>query len=507
LPIRSDFYPNHLPVFPASLAALAIVLSCLTVLPANSAYAGAPVSKSVVKIYATIQNYNYAMPWQFYPPMEASGSGFIVGKKKILTNAHVVSNTRFLRVQKEGDDVFYNARVAYIGHDCDLAVLTVEDDAIFRNAEPLQFSDTLPSINDEVSVYGYPLGGTRISVTRGVVSRIDYSLYSHSGVDSHLVLQVDAAINPGNSGGPVFYKGKLIGVAFQGISDAENIGYTIPISVIRRFLKDIEDGKYDGYPELGASTIPMQNTAMRNMLGLPEDRGGVAVTYLDPFGAGRDILKIGDVLLAIDGFRIGNDGTVMLSGTPTDYHELLERKQWGDSVTFDIWRNNRDEKAIVPLKNLFDPFSNRNQYDEQPRYFILGGLIFSPLSQDYLRTLGNDAGTVSGQQLIYYAQYAKPDGLYTNRDEFIVLTGRLPDRVNTYHQPFIRSIVTSVNGRSIRNLSDLAAAADTPVEGFHVIQFDGMDRPLIMDAEAASRADPRILRIYGIAAREHLKKN
>lgn len=488
----------------AFLSAIAVA-ACGAAASAPAAQNKSEVSKSVVKIYSTIQKRNYAMPWQSYHPLQASGSGFFVGKKRILTNAHIISDARFLRVQKEGDDVYHNATVAYVGHDCDLAILTVEDDSVFEDIRPLQFSETLPSINDEVSVYGYPLGGTRISVTRGVVSRIDYSLYSHSGVDSHLVLQVDAAINPGNSGGPVLYNGKLVGVAFQGISDAENIGYAIPIPVVRRFLADVADGKYDGYPELGVRPMLMQNDAMRNLLGLPDDLSGVAVSYLDPFGAGTGVLRTGDVLLSIDGHGIRNDGTVMLAGTPTDFHELLERKQRGDSVEFSVWRGGKQEKIAVPLLNRYDPFSNRNIYDEDPRYFILGGLVFSPLTTDYLRTLGNEAGTISGQQLLYYSQYAKPDGLYTNRDEFVVLASRLPHRVNTYLHSFVRGVVSSVNGASVRNLADIKAAAGKPEGGFHVIRFDGMDRPLVMDVGAVRAADPEILQTYGIRSREQLQ--
>jgi len=260
--------------------------------------------ESVVKIYITAQRPDYSMPWQSLQPGSGSGSGFIIDKRRILTNAHVVSDARFLQVQKDGDSQRYPAKVAFIGHDCDLALLTVDDITFFEGTKGVRFSDSLPALNNEVTVLGYPTGGSRLSITRGVVSRIDYSIYSHSGADQHLVIQVDAAINPGNSGGPIVFKGKVTGLAFQGLMFAENIGYGIPIPVIRHFLDDISDDKYDGYPELGAAYLETTNPALCRDLGMPPNKSGIVIYYLDPFGSALGCLKPRDVLFSIDGYKI-----------------------------------------------------------------------------------------------------------------------------------------------------------------------------------------------------------
>ena len=76
----------------------------------------------------------------------------------------------------------------------------------------------IPELESTVSAYGYPIGGERMSVTTGIVSRIDFQLYTHSSIDQHLAIQISAQINPGNSGGPVMLNGKVVGVAFQGYS-------------------------------------------------------------------------------------------------------------------------------------------------------------------------------------------------------------------------------------------------------------------------------------------------
>ena len=151
-------------------------------------------------------------------------------------------------------------------------MLELEDFTPFSDVPYLEIGD-LSKLDTAVTVVGYPIGGERISVTRGIVSRIDFQPYSHSGVDHHLTIQIDAAINPGNSGGPVLQDGKVAGVAFQGYSGAvaQNVGYMIPTPVIERFRKDVEDGSYDKYVDLNVADFALVNPG-------PPNSGGVCVS-------------------------------------------------------------------------------------------------------------------------------------------------------------------------------------------------------------------------------------
>ncbi len=467
-------------------------------------FGGRRYRQSVVKIYAAIQRENYAWPWQPDPPVSGSGSGFLIGRKRILTNAHVVSDARFLEVQREGQSRRYPAEVLFIGHDCDLALLTVSDPDFYARAVPLRLGGGLPDLNEEVIVLGYPMGGDRLSLTRGVVSRLDYQLYTHSQVDSHLALQVDAAINPGNSGGPVLYRGRVVGVAFQGIPNAQNLGYAIPLPVIRHFLDDTADGTYHGYPELGVTHWETPNPALRRRLAIPDDERGVAVAAVDPFGCAAGILEPGDVLLSIDGQPIAHDGTARLDGQALLYVELLERKQAGETVAFQIWRDSRRRAVVVPLVPRPDPFAFRYAYDRRPEYALIGGLVFAPLSRGLLMTLGKQLNQAAARQLVYTATFAKTDGLIEGRDEFVVLQSRLADRVNTHLDRFRFALVDRVNGRPIRRLADLPGAFAAPTGGFHVIRFLNEPLPLVLDAAEAARADPGILERYNVPAPFHL---
>ena len=340
------------------------------------------LSVSVVRIDVTDQGADYVAPWNPGHVSGGVGSGFVIiapnGQKRIMTNAHVVSNARFITLSRERLSHPYTAHVEFIAHDCDLALLTVDDPGFFNGTVPLDFG-AVPAIESGVSVYGYPLGGERLSVTRGIVSKVDFDLYTHSGVDSHLVIQIDAAINPGNSGGPVLQNGKVVGVAFQGYSGdvAQNIGFMIPTPVIARFLKDLSKGTYTGYTDLSISFRPLLSASARKALGLADDDRGILVTDVHEKGTSNGHLKKEDVLLAIDGHPISSNGLLDLDGESVEMTEVVERKFAGDMVRFDILREGKPLSVEFPLKGTWPFRMQGNAYDENPRYLIHGGLVSS----------------------------------------------------------------------------------------------------------------------------------
>ena len=175
---------------------------------------------------------------------------------------------RRVRKPQEALDAKKDPTVLAIGVECDLALLTVEEDEFFEGVAPVQFGP-LPHLSAPVSVIGYPIGGVAISITSGVVSRTEVTNYAHGGIDL-LGVQIDAAINSGNSGGPAFNaKGECVGVAFQSLKhdDAENIGYVIPPPVVKHFIHDYDKNKrYTGFPSLPFSWQRVESPALRKWL-------------------------------------------------------------------------------------------------------------------------------------------------------------------------------------------------------------------------------------------------
>ncbi|MFM8808142.1 MAG: trypsin-like peptidase domain-containing protein [Chthoniobacterales bacterium] len=454
---------------------------------------------SMVRISTTSQQPDYNSPWSPGSIGQGVGAGFVISGKRIMTNAHVVSNATFITVLKEGDPNPWEARVLHIAHDCDLAILQVYDESFFDGTQPLDFGG-IPALESEVSVYGYPIGGDRLSVTRGIVSRIDFTVYSHSDVDSHLAIQIDAAINPGNSGGPVMQDGKVVGVAFQGFRGdvAQNVGYMIPTPVVRRFLQDVEDGSYDRYMDLAATYFPLLNPGQRAALGLADTDGGVLVGSVFDGGASDGKLRTGDVILSVDGKLIASDGKIELDGERVEMAEAFERKFKGDKAELEILRDGKKEKVTLELSRPWPFEMQAHAYDKRPRYVVVGGLVFQPLNLDFLDTR-KDVKT----RLQYFFRNFVSDHLYRERPEVIVMSDVLRDPANTYARPFTDNIVSKVNGKDIRTLQDVADAFAEQRE-FHVVELLGEGRPIVLESAALPEAEQRIKQRYGVMQSQNL---
>lgn len=456
-------------------------------------------SASLVRITTTSQQPDYTSPWSPGTIGSGVGAGFVISGKRIMTNAHVVSNATFISVLKEGDPNPWEARVLYVGHDCDLAILGVYDESFFDGTQPLEFGG-VPALESEVSVYGYPIGGDRLSVTRGIVSRIDFQPYSHSAVDSHLAIQIDAAINPGNSGGPVMQNGKVVGVAFQGFRGdvAQNVGYMIPTPVARRFLKDVEDGSYDRYMDVAATYFPLLNPAQRAALGLADNDGGALVGSIFDGGASDGKLRPGDVILSVDGHKVFADGKIDLDGERVEMAEIFERKFKGDKAEVEIMRDGRRDKVVLEMGRPWPFEMQAKTYDKRPRYVVVGGLLFQPLDRDFLETRKEVR-----PRLRYFFDNFVSDHLYRDHPEVIVLSDVLRDPVNTYARPFTDNIVSKINGKEIRTLQDVAAAFAEEGE-FHVVELLGEGRPIVLERAALPEAEERIRQRYGVTNPQNL---
>ena len=460
-----------------------------------------PVQKSLVRITATSLEPDYKAPWNAGALERGVGAGFVISGNRIMTNAHVVANSRYVTVERDGDPNKYPAKVQFIANDCDLAVITVPAPDFFKNMLPLQLGG-IPGLESTVSAYGYPIGGERMSVTTGIVSRVDFQLYTHSSVDQHLAIQISAQINPGNSGGPVMQDAKVVGVAFQGYSGdvAQGVAYMIPTPVIKRFLQDIGNGHYDEYPDLAITYAKLQNPAQRRFLGLEDDDRGVLVSSVVAAGPSGGILYPGDVLLAIDGHSIASDANVELEGERAQFEEVVERKFKGDSVKLDLLRNKQPTTVSIKLYKPWPYSVQGHSYDVRPRYVLYGGLLFQPLNLDML-----EAYRTADLRVRHFFEYFVLDQLYVQHPDVIVLANILPDPINTYLAPYRGEIVDEINGKKIRTLDELAKAfAESPDR--LVIRMIGDGPPLVLDRKQVEAARERIMTRYNVLKEQNLEE-
>ena len=480
---------------------LFLVPALLAASPAPGA--GKSPYPALVRIVNTSQRASWYSPWETPAARRNTGSGFVVAGGRVLTNAHVVSDSRMLVIFRDGDSVPHEARVVAVGHDCDLALLEPVDAGLLSQVRPLEFGD-LPDLGASVETLGYPVGGERISLTRGVVSRIEVQLYLHSGFRRHLAIQTDSAINPGNSGGPVLRDGKVVGVAFQVASGLQSVGYVIPVPVIRHFLEDVADGHYDGFPLLGIRIAGLENPAARREAGLPAGQTGARVDAVWPDSSAAGRFRVGDVLLRIDGETVDNSGQIVVKGQQLDVTAIVDRHQVGKALGVVLFRDGARVELSVPLRGLLAEPRFSHQYDRLPRYYVHGGLVFVELDVEMLKTFGQEWYEEAERPLLYEGlvrPFAEPERQKTGR---VVLLRRLDHPVNMHIAWWRNEIVDRVNGREVVRLEDLIDAVESNEGRFEVFEFARLGRFVVLDRGGAATAQPTILKRYGLPSDRRL---
>jgi len=414
---------------------------------------------SCIKVYAIHTEPNYSLPWQRKRQMNSTSSGFVAvheGKTYLLTNAHSVDYHTQVKVKKRGDDRKFLARVVSIGIDCDIALLDVDDAEFWEGVMPLQFGP-LPRLQDGVAVVGYPIGGDTISVTAGVVSRIEVTDYSHGSTDL-LAIQIDAAINGGNSGGPVFNSaGQCVGIAFQALvgEDVENVGYVIPTPVVHHFLNDyMRTGGFSGFPALGIQWQRMESEALRRAYSMGASSKGVLVRGVNPTSDAAGVLRPDDVLVRFDGVEISGDGTVPFrTGERIAFSYLISNKYVGDECELAVLRGGQLMQLQVKLSKpgqLVPPHIG----NQDPSYFIAAGLVFTVACEPYLQSeYGREYGTQSPVRLLDRMYHHFPQ---SREEELVVLSQVLACDATLGYEDIYNVQLLRFNGTPVVNLRHLA---------------------------------------------------
>jgi S1-C subfamily serine protease len=427
---------------------------------------------SVVKILATIRRPDVFRPWTKTGPQELTGSGVVIAGKRILTNAHMVNHASEVRLKPDKSSDTFTAAVESIAPGIDLAVLKLDDESFFDAHPPLPGSPKLPGLQQTVMTYGYPEGGVELSITRGIISRIEYSDY-YLGTDG-LRIQVDAAINPGNSGGPAVVDGQMIGIVFSSLRQSDNIGYIIPMEEIELFLQDVRDGRYHGKPVLIDEFQNLENEALRSKLKLDKKKTGVMVRKVHNHEPSYP-LRIGDVITRIGDSAIDNAGMVRVHGDRLiRFQYLVQRVARHNEVTMTILREGREHALDVPVSPEHDRWLLACLADQNPSYFIYGPLVFTEATDDYIRSL-----SYGDESRIMNNLYTRnpPFTRYGERPAFpgerivIIAQPMFTHKIGKgYNEPYADAIAT-VNGVKIKNLKHLVEILRDATEEFVEFTF------------------------------------
>ncbi len=462
----------------------------LIALTATSATAADPIRDSVVKILVNQRQPDFLRPWTKQPTRTISGSGAVIAGQRILTNAHVVAYASVIYVQPHQSSARIRAKVVAFAPEMDLAMLTLNDPQFFATRKPLPLAKRLPQVKDTINVYGFPVGGRQMSVTEGIISRIEFTPYLYN--TSGLRIQVDAALNPGNSGGPAIAGNEIIGIATSRGRNTDNIGYLIPTEEIRMFLDDVKDGKYDGKPKLFGRLQTVENEALRARLNLPSETGGLMVK--EPINADKGYpLKKWDVITHVAGHPLDRRGSVRVKDDlKLSFRYLIPKHVKDGKIRLTILRDGKSQETDVPVpveSNRVIPFL-RGSY---PRYFIVGPMTCMAATQDLIAALGS-----TGQ----FALKTKGNPMINRQherrkfagEELVVLGPRLFSHpVSQGYDPQVFGVIESVNQVKIKNLAHLVETIRDAKGEFLTLDIAGSYETLVFRRQELLDSTEQIL--------------
>ena len=486
--------------------------------------------RSVVKIHCVGAETSPLRPWQVGEQTEWTGSGFVIslpGGPFVVTNAHVVDNALVVRLSRQENPAKLHSTVLCTAYDLDLALVRVPPGMV--NVPPLSVSEALPDLFSDVQALGYPEGGATICVTKGIVSRLDAQLYAFaqskgfseltmSSPGKLLVVQIDAAINSGNSGGPaVSHAGEVVGVASSALDHAQNVGYVIPSCMLLLFARHFHaTGSWAGVSECGFAFRTMEGAALRACYGLGE-RTGVLITGLAPCGELRHAALPGDVLLALDGRAITNEGTSLIGECREEQlplEHIVTCKPARVPTTVTLLRSGTVmERSVVfaPLRPLLPRYQH---VDAKPAYAIFGGLVFTRLTMPLFHAILTDEDgaclAATGSLLALARRWRESE-----HEETVMLLDVLSHPVNDgITADTDLRVVVGVNDRPLASLAQLVheslktlVAAPSGASTFLRYSFAGtregvleLPQEEVLRAQDVLEADEEILAQHGISA-------
>jgi S1-C subfamily serine protease len=447
-----------------------------------------PIENSVVKVFATMRYPDPFRPWTKQAPSEVSASGVVIEGNRILTNAHVVLYATQVQIQANAVGDKLPATVIAVAPGIDLAVLKLDDPSFFATHPPIARASELPQIKDAVLAYGFPTGGTSLSITKGIVSRIEFVSYNFPV--SGMRIQIDAAINPGNSGGPAIAGDKMIGLAFSKLGgDTQNIGYIIPNEEVDLFLKDIADGHYHGKPAMYDDLQTLENPALREYLKVDKSVEGMVVHR--PYKTDASYpLKEWDVITHIGEAPIDNQGMVKLDkDLRVNFAYLIQRLAKNGVLPLTVLRAGKVIKIQLPV-SVDHPTLVADLHGGYPSYFIYGPLVFSAATWQLISGFENNVGTLRALGFVKSPLVTRAlDPPDADLEELVVVSSPFfPHKLaNGYSSP-AGSVVYSINGTRIRSLRHLVAVLRDLKDPFVIVEFDQKGGEALVFSRAAMLA-------------------
>ena len=447
-----------------------------------------PWERSVVTLELNAKQYDYRQPW-ITRTKTAQKNGLVIGPREIITTAEDFSNHTLVRIQKNGRGKWYNATVQWVDYHANLVSLTAEDDTLWAGLKPAALARPVPS---KEAMHVVRWRGGKFEVRKAEFNQFLIADSKTSWVQ-YLQFEASSEINGAGWAEPVVISDKVVGLA---TSHGGNTLAVTPSSFIADILEARKRGTFAGLGFFDFTWQPAENPSIAKFFKLTGEPRGVTVIK----APANSELREHDIILQVDGFAIDTQGDYEDPAYgPLMLENLATRSKWaGSEVKLQVWRDGqaREVKYRLPKVDFPAKFVPDRVPDQAPEYLIVGGLVFQPLSNDYLRSWGDDFKRRAPFRLNYFSN----DEPTKERSGVVMLSLILPDPYNLGYQDQRYVPVSEINGRKISRLTDITEALKNPRDGFHVVDFLRSDnlRRLVLDASETETATRRVLQRYGI---------
>lgn len=461
----------------------------------------ASASTSLLRVNVTAQSYNSRLPWQKLAPGSRTALGALVSEGRILTTAQLVADATYIEIEKPESGQKVVGKVEAVDYEANLAVVvpaTPQPD-FFKGLVPMDLDDSVRA-GDRLEVW---------QLNRDGIAVITPVRFAEAGTGFYflessffLIYKTSGLVQfrSGTSSVPVVKNGRLVGLMLT-YSARDQVATLLPAPIINHFLKDLEDGTYAGFPNLGIRYSQTRDPQFRKYLGLTENDGGVFVSSVLPGGSADNAkLKKGDVLLGINGHAIDTRGNYAdpAFGRLNLSHLVKGGAYVGDEFTMDILREGKRQRLTGKLIRreaedyLIDPY----MFDRGPRFSIMGGLLFQELTLPYLKTFGKDWAKDAPFKLTF-ANGNQKKYEDEGRKKLVFLSGVLPSRSVLGYERLSSLIVTKVNGRDIGDIKDLDAAFAKPDDqGIHTVEFTDYPHKIFLADELIRKDNAEFMPSY-----------
>ena len=488
---------------------LLLLPGLLLALPPAAGAAPAPET-SILRVNITSQGYNFALPWQKQRPNTRRGLGALLSGNRILVTAELAQDANYIELEQAASGKRITAKVEAVDYEINLATIVPDEDPgdFFKGMEPLEL-DTSLRPKSTLDVWQFENNGTPVS-TSVEFNRVDLGPYFLED-QFFLVFQANGTVQyrSGTFTLPVIHQGKLAGMLVR-YNSRDQVSDILPAIMVDRFLKDVADAPYQGLPSFGVRMSPTLDPQIRTYLKLRPEDGGILITDVTPgFSAAQAGVKPGDVVLEMNGYKLDARGSYQ----DPDYgllgsgHLARGKALAGDIMKLKIIRDGQSMDLDVPLLRkkpqdyLVDPYV----YDRQPRYYILGGVLFQELTLPFLQLAGKEWKDRAAFRLVY-AQANQDEYLKAGRKKLVFISGVLPAPCTIGYERMSGLIVNQVNGKDITDLNSLVEAVKFPTDGIHRIDTVDGPRTIYLDDAQAKQDNAEFLPgRYRITALQNLE--